>query len=80
MLTLMQLHFFVSVQSDLLMEDLYVIRRAVLTAHHRDLTNDEYDDDNLQTATYVVLRTNNHPLMFHAQLLPSGAVCTHVHK
>ncbi|XP_050903410.1 brefeldin A-inhibited guanine nucleotide-exchange protein 1 isoform X2 [Lathyrus oleraceus] len=28
-----------------------------------DLTNDEYDDDNLQTATYVVSRTKNHIAM-----------------
>lgn len=28
-----------------------------------DLTNDEFDDDNLQTATYVVSRTKNHIAM-----------------
>lgn len=32
-------------------------------AHHHDLTNDEYDDDNLQTDTYVISRTKNHIAM-----------------
>lgn len=30
---------------------------------NHDLTNDEFDDDNLQTATYVVSRTKNHIAM-----------------
>jgi hypothetical protein len=45
------------------MEDLYAIRRVVLMARHHDLTNDKYDDDNLQTDTYVISRTENHIAM-----------------
>lgn len=38
------------------------VRKFSQSSDH-DLTNDEFDDDNLQTATYVVSRTKNHIAM-----------------
>ncbi|XP_058753031.1 brefeldin A-inhibited guanine nucleotide-exchange protein 1-like isoform X1 [Vicia villosa] len=43
------------------MSNIEVLKFSQSSDH--DLTNDEFDDDNLQTATYVVSRTKNHIAM-----------------
>lgn len=43
------------------MSNIEVLKISQSSDH--DLTNDEFDDDNLQTATYVVSRTKNHIAM-----------------